>query len=112
MEQVNIHEAKTHFSKLLEKLSSGETKEVVIAKAGKPIAKLIPFSEAPKQRVLGALVGQVEYWESPDCWEIEKEIIDTMSHGPLFPTKQDESDFIKSQTTLSKVSETQTDYEV
>ena len=39
----NIHEAKTHFSKLLERVLNGE--EVIIAKAGKPIARLLPFKE-------------------------------------------------------------------
>jgi len=39
----NIHEAKTHFSKLLDRVLSGE--EVVIAKAGKPIARLLPFDD-------------------------------------------------------------------
>lgn len=38
----NIHEAKTHFSKLLERVLNGE--EIVIAKAGKPIARLLPFA--------------------------------------------------------------------
>ncbi len=37
----NIHEAKTHFSKLIERVMSGE--EVVIAKAGKPVARILPF---------------------------------------------------------------------
>jgi prevent-host-death family protein len=37
----NVHDAKTHFSKLLERVLSGE--EVVIAKAGKPVARLLPF---------------------------------------------------------------------
>ena len=37
----NIHDAKTHFSKILERVLSGE--EVVIAKAGKPVARLLPF---------------------------------------------------------------------
>ena len=38
----NIHEAKTHFSKLLERVLNGE--EVVIAKAGKPVARILPFT--------------------------------------------------------------------
>lgn len=38
----NIHDAKTHFSKLLERVLTGE--EVVIAKAGKPVARLLPYS--------------------------------------------------------------------
>ncbi|HEY5270712.1 MAG TPA: type II toxin-antitoxin system Phd/YefM family antitoxin [Anaerolineales bacterium] len=40
----NIHEAKTHFSKLVARVLSGE--EVVIAKAGKPVARLVPFTPA------------------------------------------------------------------
>jgi prevent-host-death family protein len=46
----NIHDAKTHFSKLLERVLSGE--EVVIAKAGKPVARLLPFEDtvnSPRQ---------------------------------------------------------------
>jgi prevent-host-death family protein len=39
----NIHDAKTHFSKILERVLSGE--EVVIAKAGKPVARLLPFTD-------------------------------------------------------------------
>jgi prevent-host-death family protein len=39
---VNVHEAKTHFSKLLERVALGE--EVVIAKAGEPVAKLVPIA--------------------------------------------------------------------
>ncbi len=41
---VNIHEAKTHLSRLLQKVSDGE--EVILAKAGKPIAKLVSCKEA------------------------------------------------------------------
>ena len=54
--EVNIHEAKTHLSKLLERVVLGE--EVVIAKAGKPIAKLVPIpSERPRFR-LGSAKGE------------------------------------------------------
>jgi len=54
----NIHEAKTHFSKLLERVLSGE--EVVIAKAGKPIARLLPFSEdSISPRVPGTDKGKI-----------------------------------------------------
>ena len=38
----NIHDAKTHFSKLIERVLSGE--EVVIARAGKPVARILPFA--------------------------------------------------------------------
>ena len=50
--EVNIHEAKTHLSRLLERVALGE--EVVIAKAGKPVAKLVPLDEQPRMRVLGS----------------------------------------------------------
>jgi len=42
MTTYNIHEAKTHFSELLERVSNGE--EVIIAKAGKPVARILPFA--------------------------------------------------------------------
>lgn len=51
---VNIHEAKTHFSKLLERVALGE--EIIIARAGEPIAKLSPLT-ARKTRTPGGAVG-------------------------------------------------------
>ena len=54
--EVNIHEAKTHLSRLLERVALGE--EVVIAKAGKPVAKLVPLDEQPRMRVLGSAKGE------------------------------------------------------
>jgi prevent-host-death family protein len=48
----NIHEAKTHLSRLVDRAAAGE--EIVIAKAGKPMAKLVPFQKAPPKRKLGA----------------------------------------------------------
>jgi prevent-host-death family protein len=53
--QVNIHEAKTHLSRLLERVERGE--EVVIARAGKPIAKLIPHRVERPKRVPGGWEG-------------------------------------------------------
>ncbi len=57
MEQVNIHEAKTHFSKLLDRVIAGET--IIIAKAGKPMAELRPLSGPPARRVPGIDRGKV-----------------------------------------------------
>ena len=54
--EVNIHEAKTHLSRLLKRVALGE--EVVIAKAGKPVAKLVPLDEQPRMRVLGSAKGE------------------------------------------------------
>jgi prevent-host-death family protein len=52
----NIHDAKTQFSKLVECVASGE--EVVIAKSGRPVARLVRFQERTKQRKLGMMAGQ------------------------------------------------------
>jgi prevent-host-death family protein len=54
--EVNVHEAKTHLSKLLERVALGE--EVVIAKAGKPVAKLVAIDTRPKTRLLGSAKGE------------------------------------------------------
>src|SRR5258708_38391508 len=54
--EVNIHEAKTHLSRLLERVAMGE--EVIIAKAGTPVAKLVPVHARPKKRMLGSAKGK------------------------------------------------------
>lgn len=61
---VNVHEAKTQFSKLLAQVQRG--KEVVIAKAGKPVAKLMPYTP-PKRRIAppGSMEGH-GFWISDD----------------------------------------------
>jgi prevent-host-death family protein len=56
MKRVNIHEAKTGLSKLVERAEAGE--EVIIARAGKPVAKLVPLSRARGRRRLGLLDGK------------------------------------------------------
>lgn len=57
MQTVNIHDAKTHLSRLLEQVAGGE--EIVIAKAGKAIARLVPLDAPPKKRQLGLLKGKL-----------------------------------------------------
>jgi prevent-host-death family protein len=58
MSVFNVHEAKTHFSKLLARVLRGE--EVVIARAGKPVARLLPFThESPAPRKPGMDKGKV-----------------------------------------------------
>ena len=54
--EINIHQAKTHLSKLLERVALGE--EVIIAKAGKPVAKLVAIDQHPKTRLLGSAKGE------------------------------------------------------
>jgi prevent-host-death family protein len=54
--EVNIHEAKTHFSKLLERVALGE--EVIIAKAGKPVAKLVSIEPEKPRFKFGSAKGK------------------------------------------------------
>ncbi|MBX3144065.1 MAG: type II toxin-antitoxin system Phd/YefM family antitoxin [Trueperaceae bacterium] len=56
MPTINMHEAKTQLSKLVERALDGE--EVVIARAGKPVVKLVPIEAPPAQSILGALQGR------------------------------------------------------
>lgn len=58
IQQVNIHEAKTQLSRLLELTQGGQ--EFIIAKAGKPIARLTPIGQGKKPRQLGLLDGVIQ----------------------------------------------------
>lgn len=62
MKTVNTHEAKTHLSRLLARVAQGE--EIVIAKAGRPVAKLVGIAPTTRRRRLGWARGQVVI--SPD----------------------------------------------
>jgi len=73
MSQVNVHEAKTHLSKLLTRVAAGE--EIVISKAGKPVARLVPWKQSVKQRTPGldrGLMTVPDDFDSP----LPKEILD------------------------------------
>ena len=53
---VNLHEAKTHLSRLVDQAAKG--REFIIAKAGKPMVRVVPLQAVPAQRSLGFLAGQ------------------------------------------------------
>ncbi|MFZ5595558.1 MAG: type II toxin-antitoxin system Phd/YefM family antitoxin [Bacillota bacterium] len=55
--QINVHEAKTHFSKLLARVEEGE--EVIIARAGVPVARMVPITDRPNRRMPGSAKGWV-----------------------------------------------------
>jgi prevent-host-death family protein len=62
---VNIHAAKTQLSRLVEDAAKGE--EIVIAKAGKPVARLVPLADVRPKRRLGGLAGKVQIPEDFDA---------------------------------------------
>lgn len=65
MQTVNIHEAKTNFSRLVDAAARGE--EIVIAKAGKPTARLMPMQQTKVARRFGGLKGKVRIAEDFDA---------------------------------------------
>lgn len=79
MKSVNIQAAKTHLSRLVEEAAAGE--EIILAKAGKPIAKLIPYQPARAARVGGQLAGQI--WAAPDCWAPDEDVFAASIDAPL-----------------------------
>ena len=58
MASVNIHEAKTHLSRLVEQVEAGH--EIVIARAGRPVARLVPYRARSEPRQPGAWKGRVQ----------------------------------------------------
>jgi prevent-host-death family protein len=59
---VNIHAAKTHLSRLIERVEAGE--EITLARAGRPVARIVPLAARTQPRTLGLWRGRV--WISPD----------------------------------------------
>ncbi|WP_295172784.1 type II toxin-antitoxin system Phd/YefM family antitoxin [uncultured Brevundimonas sp.] len=79
METVNIHQAKTHLSRLIEKAAKGEP--FIIAKAGKPMVKVTAIEEAPKKAVqrIGFMEGE---FQIPDDFDtMFQDEIETMFYG-------------------------------
>lgn len=74
---VNMHEAKTHLSRLVDRAAAGE--EIVIARAGKPVARLVAYAPTSPDRELGLWRGQV--WTAPDFDETDDEIVRSFEEG-------------------------------
>jgi prevent-host-death family protein len=88
LEQVNMHEAKTHLSRLVERVEGGE--EIVISRAGKPAAKLVPITRAkPGKRKLGGWEGKFEMPSDEEWKRMDKEIEQLFEEGEIFPRGDD-----------------------
>lgn len=72
IEMMNVHAAKTNLSKLLARVANGE--EIVIARGGTPVAKLVPYVSVAPERPLGAFAGKV--WMSDDALEAPSWLLD------------------------------------
>jgi prevent-host-death family protein len=78
MKTVNVHEAKTHLSRLLEEVEAGQ--EVVIARAGRPVARLTALLPERPPRQLGILAGR---YSVPEDWDVPlpADVIDRFGGG-------------------------------
>ena len=72
IEAMNIHQAKSHLSRLLAEVQSG--REVLITKAGRPIAKLVPYTGHAGHRAPGGWKGLVRI--APDFNELPEDVVD------------------------------------
>lgn len=77
---INIQAAKTHLSRIVDEVASGE--EIVLAKAGKPLVRLVPYAAPGQPRKPGIFFGQA--WEAPDCWAPDDGGLAESVEGPLF----------------------------
>ena len=71
LETVNVHKAKTHLSRLLERVEAGE--EIVIARAGKPIARLVPLRPPAARTLFGRDRGKIwisDNFDEPLPWQV------------------------------------------
>lgn len=83
LDAVNMHEAKTHLSRLVARVEGGE--QIVITRAGKPAAKLVPVIQAkPGKRKLGGWEGKFDV-PSPEEWAKMKRETAREFEGEIFP---------------------------
>ena len=82
--KVNMHEAKSQLSRLAKAAWEGE--DVVIAKAGEPYLRLVPYRERKARRKLGGLEGQIRM--SPDFDEPDSELMDLIEQSSIFPDEE------------------------
>ena len=82
---VNMHEAKSQLSRLGKAAWEGE--EVVIARAGEPYLRLVPYREQKSRRRLGAMKGQIRI--APDFDETPPEVIDSFWKSEISPGKEE-----------------------
>jgi prevent-host-death family protein len=88
LEHVNMHMAKTHLSRLVGRVEAGE--EIVIDRAGKPAAKLVPVEQKKKgRRKLGIWEGQGWVASDEEMKKVDKEIEELFEDSEIFPGDDD-----------------------
>src|SRR5262249_10682791 len=88
LDSVNMHEAKTHLSRLVARVEGGE--QIVITRAGRPAAKLVPvFAEKPGKRILGGWEGRMQMPTDAEWEEMDREIERDFEESEIFPSGDD-----------------------
>lgn len=91
---VTVLEAETQLSDLLEAVESGAESEIVIARDGKPVARLVPPVNQEKPRyLLGLHEGEFPDFDLEEFNARDEEIARMITDGPLFPDEPDNNDF-------------------
>ncbi len=87
----NIHHAKTHLSKLIERAEAGE--EVIIARNGKPVARLAPIASVERRPEKGSWLGSLEgqFRIAPDAFDPDGDLNREMEEGEVFPPAEPET---------------------
>jgi prevent-host-death family protein len=80
MSTVNMLEAKTHLSKLVDSLESGQETEIIIARNGRPAARLVPLAAPPAGKRLGVAEGR---WVIPDDIDQDNDLIADLFEGKV-----------------------------
>ena len=65
MKVVNLHAAKTHLSRLVDDAANGE--DIVIAKAGRPLVRLVPIAKPDRRRIFGSMKGKIQISDDFDA---------------------------------------------
>lgn len=82
MDTVNIHEAKTHLSRLVERAEHGE--EIIIARSGRPVARLMPLAGMEKPREFGRMRGKIRIADDFNA-PLPDDILDEFENGRVWP---------------------------
>jgi prevent-host-death family protein len=80
MKLINIQAAKTHLSRLVEEVATGQ--DIVLAKAGKPLVRLVPYVQTQGERLGGQFRGEI--WQADDCWDDSSSLLDESISSGLF----------------------------
>jgi prevent-host-death family protein len=87
LDSVNMHEAKTHLSKLVARVEGGE--QIVITRAGKPAAKLVPVPKKLGSRKLGGWEGKFDVPSLEEWAEMKRETAREFEKSEVFPSDED-----------------------